>query len=110
MRFLQIEWHNHERLRNAWDIERDEMKQKIAKQEGANKKLKRMNEVLEKHVKILEKSLKEERAKKKVVSAQELLLTDEQAQRDPKGKAAAKTDGKSSVTAPKRAFSVLDTF
>ncbi|KAI7180907.1 hypothetical protein KC352_g23582, partial [Hortaea werneckii] len=34
MRFLQIEWHAHERARNSWDIERAEMKAKIAKQEG----------------------------------------------------------------------------
>lgn len=63
MRFLQLEWHNHERMRNAWDIEREEMKIKIARQEGVNKKLKRMTEVLEKHVKMLQTALKNERAK-----------------------------------------------
>jgi len=29
MRFLQTEWHRHERDRNAWDIERAEMKSRI---------------------------------------------------------------------------------
>ena len=78
MRFLQIEWHNHERLRNAWDIEREEMKQKIAKQEGANKKLKRMNEILDKHIKILEKALKEERAKNKAAFEGDKFLSEEE--------------------------------
>ena len=62
MRFLQIEWHNHERVRNAWDIERAEMKAKIAKQEGDCRSMKKMNELLEKQVKMLEKALKTERA------------------------------------------------
>jgi striatin 1/3/4 len=64
MRFLQIEWHNHERARNAWDIERAEMKAKIAKQEGEVKQAKRINEQLERQVKMLEYALKNERMKK----------------------------------------------
>ena len=58
MRFLQLEWHNHERARNAWDIERAEMKAKIAKQEGEVRSAKRLNEQLEKHVKMLENALR----------------------------------------------------
>jgi striatin 1/3/4 len=63
MRFLQIEWHNHERARNAWDIERAEMKAKIAKQEGDCRSAKRLNEQLDKQVRMLEKVIRDERAK-----------------------------------------------
>ncbi|GAB7347958.1 hypothetical protein MBLNU459_g5463t3 [Dothideomycetes sp. NU459] len=65
MRFLQIEWHNHERARNAWDIERAEMKAKIAKQEGECRHAKRINEQLERQIRMLEMALKNERAKKR---------------------------------------------
>lgn len=65
MRFLQIEWHNHERARNAWDIERAEMKAKIAKQEGECRQAKRLNEQLDRQVRMLEMALKNERAKSK---------------------------------------------
>lgn len=65
MRFLQIEWHNHERARNAWDIERAEMKAKIAKQEGECRHAKRINEQLDRQVRMLEMALKQERAKNK---------------------------------------------
>ena len=71
MRFLQIEWHNHERARNAWDIERAEMKAKIAKQEGDTRALKRLNELLEKQIRMLERALKHERAKNKAIAAGE---------------------------------------
>jgi len=63
MRFLQIEWHNHERARNAWDIERAEMKAKIAKQEGELRSSKRLSEQLSRHVKMLEIALRNERSK-----------------------------------------------
>ncbi|KAK3104256.1 1,2-dihydroxy-3-keto-5-methylthiopentene dioxygenase, partial [Teratosphaeriaceae sp. CCFEE 6253] len=65
MRFLQLEWHNHERARNAWDIERAEMKAKIAKQEGEGRHAKRVNEQLERQVKMLEFALRGKRAKGK---------------------------------------------
>ncbi|KAK4540011.1 hypothetical protein LTR36_009909 [Oleoguttula mirabilis] len=65
MRFLQIEWHNHERARNSWDIERAEMKAKIAKQEGECRHAKRINEQLDRQVRMLEMALKNERAKSK---------------------------------------------
>jgi len=63
MRFLQIEWHNHERARNAWDIERAEMKAKIAKLEGDGRHSKKTNEQLERQIRMLEMALKNERAK-----------------------------------------------
>lgn len=65
MRFLQIEWHSHERARNAWDIERAEMKGKIAKQEGEVRQAKRINEQLSRQIRMLEAALKNERAKSK---------------------------------------------
>jgi striatin 1/3/4 len=61
MRFLQIEWHNHERARNAWAIERAEMKAKIAKQEGECRQAKRINEQLVKQIQMLQRALKQAR-------------------------------------------------
>jgi striatin 1/3/4 len=69
MRFLQIEWHNHERARNSWDIEKAEMKQKITKMQGENNQLKRTNQLLEKHVKMLENAIQSERRKTKAALA-----------------------------------------
>lgn len=65
MRFLQLEWHNHERARNAWDIERAEMKAKIAKQEGEVRSAKKLNDQLNKHIRMLEHALTNERSKSK---------------------------------------------
>lgn len=69
MRFLQLEWHNHERARNAWDIERAEMKAKIAKQEGEVRSAKKLNDQLNKHIRMLEQALMNERAKSKAGGA-----------------------------------------
>ncbi|EEP79175.1 conserved hypothetical protein [Uncinocarpus reesii 1704] len=71
MRFLQSEWHRHERDRNAWEIERAEMKSRIGKLEGDARTSKRMHESLGKHVKILEIALKKEREKVKKLAAGE---------------------------------------
>ncbi|KAL6248185.1 1,2-dihydroxy-3-keto-5-methylthiopentene dioxygenase [Rhinocladiella similis] len=65
MRFLQTEWHRHERDRNAWEIEREEMKNRIAVLEGESRTGKGIRNSLEKHVKLLELALKEERQKLK---------------------------------------------
>ena len=65
MRFLQMEWHRHERDRNAWQIERAEMKSRIGKLEGDGRTSKRLQESLGKHVKILENALRRERDKAK---------------------------------------------
>jgi len=67
MRFLQMEWHSHERARNAWDIERAEMKAKIAKQEGETRSAKKLNESLDRQIRMLERVLKAERAKAKAL-------------------------------------------
>lgn len=61
MRFLQTEWHRHERDRNAWEIERAEMKSRIGRLEGDLRTSKRLHESLGKHVKMLEMALKKER-------------------------------------------------
>lgn len=64
MRYLQVEWHNHERARNAWDIERAEMKAKIAKQEGEVRHSRRLNDQLTRQIKMLEMALRNERKHK----------------------------------------------
>ena len=69
MRFLQTEWHRHERDRNAWQIERAEMKSRIGKLEGDGRTSKRLQESLGKHVKILEYALKKERSEVKALQA-----------------------------------------
>ena len=64
---------------------------KIARQEGVNKKLKRMNEVLEKHVKMLETALRTERAKNKATAAGEKTAAEQEAPgAEAKGKPAIK--------------------
>ena len=82
MRFLQIEWHSHERARNAWDIERAEMKAKIAKQEGDCRSAKKLNELLDKQVRMLEKALKHERSKNKAVTNGDPLPSEEEVRRE----------------------------
>lgn len=59
MRFLQTEWHRHERDRNSWEIERQEMRGRIAKLEGSSRKSDASNRALKKYVDILEIALKE---------------------------------------------------
>ncbi|KAH9860273.1 hypothetical protein IAQ61_012058 [Plenodomus lingam] len=86
MRFLQLEWHNHERARNAWDIERAEMKAKIAKQEGEVRSAKKLNDQLNKHIRMLEQALTNERKKKaEAVGGDTSAATNE---KDGKGKKA----------------------
>lgn len=61
MRFLQTEWHRHERERNQWEIERAEMRARIAKLEGESSAAKRLQQGYLKRVKMLESALKQER-------------------------------------------------
>lgn len=63
MRFLQSEWLRHERDRNAWEIEHAEMKSRISKLEGDRRTAQRLQNSLQKHVKMLENVLKTEREK-----------------------------------------------
>ena len=64
MRFLQTEWHRHERDRNAWEIERQEMKARIAALEGAGRRADAHQKSLGRYVKMLENALQNERKKK----------------------------------------------
>ncbi|KAF1850959.1 striatin Pro11 [Cucurbitaria berberidis CBS 394.84] len=82
MRFLQLEWHNHERARNAWDIERAEMKAKIAKQEGEVRSAKKLNDQLNKHIRMLEQALVNERKKKASTAGGDAQVADD---KDSKG-------------------------
>ena len=69
MRFLQTQYHSFERERNAWEIERAEMKARIGKLEGEARTSKRMQESLGKHVKLLEIALRKERETNKKLRA-----------------------------------------
>lgn len=61
MRFLQTEWHSHERARNSWEIEREEMKKRIAGLEGEARSSKGLRGVLERQIRMLEFALRKER-------------------------------------------------
>lgn len=71
MRFLQTEWHRHERDRNAWEIERAEMKSRIGQLEGELRTSRRLQESLGKHVRLMETALKKEREKSKKLANNE---------------------------------------
>ena len=103
MRFLQIEWHNHERARNAWDIERAEMKAKIAKQEGESRQAKRINEQLERQVRMLEMALKNERAKKQAPNGTSAAATPEPGAAQDDVSKVKKEDSKNGQKQEKRA-------
>ncbi|KXH63327.1 striatin Pro11 [Colletotrichum salicis] len=60
MRFLQTEWHRHERDRNAWEIDRQEMKARIASLEGQARRADATQKALKKYVAILEKKVKDQ--------------------------------------------------
>ncbi|KJZ73092.1 Striatin Pro11 [Hirsutella minnesotensis 3608] len=65
MRFLQTEWHRHERDRNAWEIERQEMRGRIASLEGQARRADATQKALKKYVSILERKVKEQAAQLK---------------------------------------------
>jgi len=96
MRFLQLEWHNHERARNAWDIERAEMKAKIAKQEGEVRSAKKLNDQLNKHIRMLEQALTNERKKKSEAAGGDAEATTDD--KDPKGKKSGRNSTKRAYT------------
>jgi striatin 1/3/4 len=103
MRFLQMEWHNHERARNAWEIEREELKQKASKDEGQLNKLRRQVEALEKHVKMLEMALKAERAKSKALASGDKSVSEETSPKEPKAKGFGKIEAAGGKAKTKRA-------
>ncbi|KAG5978517.1 hypothetical protein E4U55_006133 [Claviceps digitariae] len=60
MRFLQTEWHRHERDRNSWEIEKQEMRGRIANLEGQARRADATQKALKKYVTILERKVKEQ--------------------------------------------------
>ncbi|OAA69862.1 striatin Pro11 [Cordyceps fumosorosea ARSEF 2679] len=68
MRFLQTEWHRHERDRNAWEIENQEMRSRIANLEGQARRADATQKVLRKYVGILERKVKDQAAQLKGTS------------------------------------------
>jgi striatin 1/3/4 len=71
MRFLQTEWHRHERDRNAWEIERQEMRGRIANLEGQARRADATQKALKKYVTILERKVKDQAAQLKGSAATE---------------------------------------
>ncbi|KAI1084534.1 WD40 repeat-like protein [Whalleya microplaca] len=69
MRFLQTEWHRHERDRNAWEIERQEMKGRIAALEGSARRADATQKALKRYVTILEKKVKDQAEQLKVAAS-----------------------------------------
>jgi hypothetical protein len=106
MRFLQLEWHNHERARNAWDIERAEMKAKIAKQEGEVRSAKKLNDQLNKHIRMLEQALLNERARSKAAAAGGGTHTVIERAQESRGKLGSRMDSKGAVKPAKRAYNL----
>lgn len=76
MRFLQTEWHRHERDRNAWEIEKQEMKGRIANLEGAVRRSDATQKALKKYVTILETKVKDQGAKLKAAAAGDQVETE----------------------------------
>jgi striatin 1/3/4 len=69
MRFLQTEWHRHERDRNAWEIEKQEMRGRIANLEGQVRRADATQKALRKYVNILERKVKDQSAQLKGTEA-----------------------------------------
>ncbi|KAI4285712.1 MAG: hypothetical protein L6R38_000450 [Xanthoria sp. 2 TBL-2021] len=105
MRFLQTEWHRHERDRNAWQIERAEMKSRIGKLEGDGRTSKRLQESLGKHVRLLENALKKEREKVKALQSGQ--VSEEKKSEAQSPKEWAKPNLKPEISKPRNSF--LDT-
>lgn len=73
MRFLQTEWHRHERDRNGWEIERQEMRGRIANLEGQTRRNTRTTVGLNKYISMLERTIRDLReAKGKVVAPEDV--------------------------------------
>lgn len=77
MRFLQTEWHRHERERNAWEIENQEMRGRIASLEGQARRADATQKALRKYVAILERKIKDQAAQLKGEKATDAADADE---------------------------------
>ncbi|SPO35650.1 related to STRIATIN [Pseudozyma flocculosa] len=63
LHFLQSEWRRYERDRNEWEIERAEMRARIALLEGERRGVENLKTDLMRRVKMLEYALRQERSK-----------------------------------------------
>ncbi|KAH8928180.1 WD40 repeat-like protein [Atractiella rhizophila] len=63
LHYLQAEWRKFERDRNEWEIERAEMRARIALLEGERRSMENLKTDLMRRVKMLEFALKQERSK-----------------------------------------------
>jgi len=81
MRFLQTEWHRHERERNAWEIEKQEMRGRIAHLEGSARRSDATQKALHRYNGMLQTKIRE--------------LNDQQASKanDAGGSSSTNTDG-----------------
>jgi predicted nucleic acid-binding Zn-ribbon protein len=61
LNFLQQDWRKFERERNEWQVERSELRSRLAFLEGERKAMETLKSDLVKRVKMLEISLKQER-------------------------------------------------
>ena len=90
MRFLQTEWHRHERDRNSWEIEKQEMRGRIANLEGQARRADATQKALRKYVSILERKVKDQSSQLKGSEAAE---ADEAAKNDRATKIQEKLKG-----------------
>ncbi|UZJ57434.1 hypothetical protein CBS101457_006754 [Exobasidium rhododendri] len=63
LHFLQTEWRRYERDRNEWEIERAEMRARVALLEGERRSVENLKTDLMRRVKMLEFALRQERSK-----------------------------------------------
>lgn len=63
LHFLQSEWRRYERDRNEWEIERAEMRARVALLEGERRSIENLKTDLMRRVKMLEFALRQERSK-----------------------------------------------
>lgn len=75
LNFLQQDWRRFEKERNEWQVERSELRSRLAFLEGERKAMESLKSDLVKRVKMLEASLKQER----------LMATDPRAKSSDKG-------------------------
>lgn len=61
LHFLQTEWRRYERDRNEWEIERAEMRARVALLEGERRSVENLKTDLMRRVKMLEFALRQER-------------------------------------------------
>lgn len=64
MHYLQSEWRTFERERNEWEVEKSDLKSRLAFLEGERKAMDNLKQDLVRRIKMLEYSLRQERLKK----------------------------------------------